>query len=336
MELAALISRFRGDLEAKYSRQMLPSHHRALASIERCRTPAAGEVLTRCADCHQLEWHACSCGHRSCPKCQNHDATRWLERQRDKLLPAPYFLVTFTLPAELRNLAWNHQRKVYDALFAAASQTIKNFGRHPKHLGADIGFTAVLHSHSRRLTYHPHLHVVVPGGGVDGKTRQWKRMRSNYLFCGSAMAMVFRGKLYCELEKRELKIPTNVPKKWVVDCRHVGRGAKALEYLSRYLYRGVISEANILAEINGQVTFRYTDWQSKVSRTETLPAADFLWRILQHVLPKGFHRVRDYGLLHHNARKKLRLIQLILGVEIQPSLPWSSVASSTVNSKRGN
>ena len=133
--------------------------------------------------------------------------------------------------------------------------------------------------------------------------------------------MVFRGKLYCELEKRELKIPTNVPKKWVVDCRHVGRGAKALEYLSRYLYRGVISEANILAEINGQVTFRYTDWQSKVSRTETLPAADFLWRILQHVLPKGFHRVRDYGLLHHNARKKLRLIQLILGVEIQPSQP---------------
>lgn len=320
MDLATLIAKYRGPLQEQYADRLLPSHRRALDAITGCRTPAAGEVLTRCTDCHHIEWHPCSCGHRSCPKCQNHDATRWLQRQRDKLLPVEYFLVTFTLPAQLRSLAWNHQRKVYDAMFAAARQTIQDFGHNRKHLGADIGCTMLFHSHSRRILYHPHLHVIVPGGGVDS-TNQWKRPRGKYLFPGSAMAIVFRGKLYHELEKRGLKIPANVPKKWVVDCRSVGRGDKALEYLSRYLYRGVISEANILFEKDGQVTFRYTDWQAQVSRTETLPGAEFLWRIIQHVLPKGFHRVRDYGLLHHSAKKKRRMIQYLLGLSTPTAPP---------------
>ncbi len=321
MELAALISKFRDALEAKYSQMLLPGHRRAMDSMTRCRTPAAGEVLTECKDCRRIEWQPVSCGHRSCPKCQNHDTTAWLDRQRDKLLPTQYFLLTFTLPAELRFLAWNHQRKVYDAMFAAVSQTLKEFGLDPKRLGADIGFTMVFHSHSRRLTHHPHLHVIVPGGGVDPRAKLWKRVRGEYLFPGSNLAAVFRGKLYHEIEARELEMPTCVPKEWIVDCRHVGRGEKALEYLSRYLYRGVISGANILFERDRLVTFRYTDWKSKVTRTETLPGADFLWRVLQHVLPKGFHRVRDYGLLHHSARKKLRLIQYLMGVKIQAHPP---------------
>ena len=321
MELAALISKFREALEAQYADWLLPSHRRAMDAITRCRTPAAGEVLSRCTDCGQYEWHPCPCGHRSCPKCQNHDTTRWLERQREKLLPVPYFLVTFTLPAELRSLAWNHQREVYDAMFRAASQTIKEFARNDKHLGVEIGFTVFLQSHSRRMTYHPHLHVVVPAGGVAIGTNQWKQSPGDYLFHQSSMASVFRGKLFRELGKRGLEIPSNVPEKWVVDCRHVGRGETALEYLSRYLYRGVISEANILFEKDGLVTFRYTDWQSKVSRTETLSGVEFLRRILQHVLPRGFHRVRDYGLLHHSARKKLRLAQYLLRVTIRPTPP---------------
>lgn len=319
MDLSALISKYRGPLEAKYSKSLLPSHRRALDAMEACRTAAAGEILSRCSQCDQLDWRPCSCGHRSCPKCQNHDATRWLERQKEKLLPVGYFLVTFTLPAQLRSLAWRHQRKVYDAMFAAASKTIKDFGHHPKWLGAGTGFTAVLHTHSRRLTYHPHLHVVVPGGGLARKTRLWKRTRGNYLCPGRALARAFRGKLYHEIERQGLKLPSRVPEEWIVDCRHVGRGDKALEYLSRYLYRGVISEANILYDRGDLVTFRFTNWLTKVTRTETLSGADFLWRVLQHVLPRGFHRVRDYGLLHHNARKLLRLIQYVLGVRIVPS-----------------
>jgi hypothetical protein len=145
------------------------------------------------------------------------------------------------------------------------SQTLKAFGLNPKHLGADIGMTAILHTHSRRLTYHPHLHVVVPGGGVDVKRGVWKRTRYRYLFNKFALAKVFRGKLLHEIDKLDLRSSTSVPKEWVVDCRHAGRGESALEYLSRYLYRGVIGESSIIADHNGQVTFRYIDGETMKS-----------------------------------------------------------------------
>jgi hypothetical protein len=321
MELATLIKTYRESFEVKYADHLLPGHRHALDAITRCRTPACGQMLARCTDCGQTEWHPCCCGHRSCPRCQNHEVSQWLERQREKLLPVDYFLVTFTLPAELRSLAWKHQRQIYAALFKAVSQTLKQFGLNPKHLGAEIGMTAVLHTHSRRLTYHPHLHVVVPGGGVDVKQGVWKRTRYRYLFNEFALAEVFRGKLLHEIDKGGLKPTTRVPKQWVVDCRHAGRGESALEYLSRYLYRGVISESSIIADDHGQVTFRYIDSQTGETCTETLPGEDFLWRVIQHVLPRGFHRVRDYGFLHHNASKTLQLIQLILQVVFEPLMP---------------
>jgi hypothetical protein len=321
MELANLIDTYREALQARYGGQLLPGHERALDAISRCRTPGAGQVLTRCADCAELHWQPCSCGHRSCPRCQNHEASQWLARQREKLLPVDYFLVTFALPAQLRELAWRHQRTVYEALFRAATQTLQQFGLNPKHLGGQMGMTAVLHTHSRRLTYHPHLHVVVPGGGIDLAERAWKRTRYRYLFNEFALAQVFRGKLLHEIAQAGLRSGERVPERWVVDCRLVGRGDTALEYLSRYLYRGVISESNLLAEHDGQVSFRYTDGQTGETRIETLPGEVLLWRVIQHVLPRGFHRVRDYGFLHHNARRTLQLLQLILHVVIRPVAP---------------
>lgn len=203
--------------------------------------------------------------------------------------------------AQLRSLAWKHQRKVYAALFRAASQTLKQFGCNPKHLGAEIGMTAILHTHSRRLTYHPHLHVVVPGGGVDRKQSVWKRTRYQYLFNEFALATVFRGKFLHEIAKVGLQSPTGTPKEWVLDCRHAGRGNSALEYLSRYLYRGMIRESNILFDRNGRVTFQYVDGETGEILTESLRGADFLWRVIQHVLPRGFHRdaVPCYAFLCH-------------------------------------
>jgi len=318
MQLAGIFRQYQQPFKAKYAKRMLPSHKKAMAAILRCRTPEAGTIHTYCATCDKSEWHACSCGHRSCPQCQNHEVSCWLDRQREKLLPVDYFLATFTLPAELRDLAWQHQRVIYDSLFKAATQTIKAFGLNPKHLGARMGMTAVLHTHNRRLAYHPHIHVVVPGGGVNIKQSQWKRTGKTYLFNAFALARVFRGKLLHEIAGAGLKLPPNMPKKWVVDCRHAGRGESALEYLSRYLYRGVVSESSILASKGGKVTFRYTDGRSKETRTEILPGEDFVWRVIQHVLPRGFHRVRDYGFLHHNARKLLHLLQLILRVVTEP------------------
>ncbi|MHB8745634.1 MAG: IS91 family transposase [Gammaproteobacteria bacterium] len=273
MELASLIQQYAATFMATHGARLLPSHRNALDALTRCRTPAAGELQVRCTDCAQLQTQALSCGHRSCPKCQNHEATQWLNRQQAKLLPVEYFMTTFTLPSELR-----------------------------------------------RLDYHPPVHVVVPGGGIDTRRRQWKKKKGKYLFNEFALAKVFRARFLAAVNTAGLALPEKLPHKWVVDCTHVGKGLPALQYLSRYLYRGVISENNIIANRDGKVTFQYTDSRSGTVGTRTLKGEDFLWLVLQHVLPKGFRRVRDYGFLHGNAKKLLSLVQLVLRVVID-SLP---------------
>ena len=316
MELATLIAQYRGALEQRHGDRLLPGHRRALAAMQRCRTPQAGQVRWACHDCSRHQDYPLSCGHRSCPKCQNQEATRWLDRQRTKLLPVDYFMVTFTLPAELRGLAWRHQTVVYRLLFDCTVSTLKDFGLNPDKLGAELGMTAVLHTHARDKTFHPHVHLIVPGGGVNRLRHCWKKLKGRYLFNEFALARVFRARMLEALQKNGLNLPENVPKKWVADCRRVGHGEPALEYLSRYLYRGVIAERDIIANRSGEVTFRYVESGTGETRTRTLPGADFLWLILQHVLPKGFRRVRDYGFLHGNAKKLLGLVQLILRVTL--------------------
>ncbi len=317
MELASVIEHYQDALYAAYGTQITPEQEHALAAIVHCRTERYGEMVLHCDSCSQQQRRFHSCGHRSCPSCQNHETTLWLQRQRQKLLPVEYFMVTFTLPYELRSLAWQHQKIVYNALIVCASSTLKDFGLNDKKLGASMGMTAVLHTHARRLNTHPHVHVVVPGGCLDRQRRQWKKMKGKYLFNEFALAKVFRARLLDTLSLAGLSIPNNVPEQWVVDCQHVGKGEPALKYLSRYLYRGVISEKNIIANQNGKVTFQYIDNQSGKMQTRTLKGEDFLWLLLQHVLPKGFRRVRDYGFLHGNAKKILMLIQWVLHVVIE-------------------
>ena len=317
VDLVSIIEQFKASFIAKYTNQLLPSHLNALHAISRCRTPDSGELRVRCTECGQTEWRPLSCGHRSCPKCQNHEASKWLDRQQAKLLPVPYFMVTFTLPYEFRPLVWHFQEKIYTMLFACTISTLKDFGLNPKHLGANMGMTAVLHTQTRRLDYHPHIHVIVPGGGVDKRRRQWKKVKGKYLFNEFALARVFRARFLEAVNQAGLKIPVGAPSKWVVNCVHVGNGLPALKYLSRYLYRGVITEKNILSCRDGQVTFRYIDSETKQTCTRTLKGEDFLWQVLQHVLPRGFRRVRDYGFLHGNAKRLLSLVQLILRVMIE-------------------
>ena len=321
MRLASILDQYHDALQAKYGLRLLPGHLRAIEAISRCRTPQAGELFVQCLGCGHATWQPLSCGHRSCPQCQNHQASLWLDRQQAKLLPVDYFMATFTLPYELRFLAWDNQKIVYNLLFACVSSTLKDFGLNPKNLGANIGLTAILHTHSRRLDYHPHIHVVVPGGGVDKARKQWKKKQDKYLFNEFALAKVFRARFLAALNEAGLSIPKSVAPKWVVDCAHVGKGITALKYLSRYLYRGVISEKNIVSNQNGQVTFKYIE--SKTGNTEyrTVKGEDFLWLVLQHVLPKGFRRVRDYGFLHGNAKKLLSLVQMVLQVLIESCAP---------------
>jgi len=316
MQLASLVHQYLVAFKAQYAAQLLPSHHRAIGAIRRCRTPDSGQMLLHCSECKGQLRHPLSCGHRSCPKCQNHEASQWLDRQKAKLLPVEYFMVTFTLPYELRALAWRHQTTLYPLLFATVASTLKDFGLNSKQLRAAMGMTAVLHTHSRRLDYHPHLHVIVPGGGVNSATRQWKKTRGKYLFNQSALAKVFRARLLAAIKAAGLALPAKLPDQWVVNCKHIGKGQPALKYLSRYLYRGVIREQDIVANHHGKVTFKYVDSRTGQTRYRTLKGEDFLWLVLQHVLPKGFRRVRDYGFLHGNAKKLLTLIQLTLKVMI--------------------
>lgn len=317
MEMSSIVEQYFESFSAKYGERALASHWKTLQAILRCRTPDSGELYVYCPDCDRGEWRPLSCGNRHCPKCQNHEASRWIDKQRAKLIPVPYFMVTFTLPYELRKLAWFNQKKVYTQFFSSIASTLKDFGMNSKKLGGEIGMTMVLHTHSRRLEYHPHIHVVVPGGAMNRKTGYWQKLKGEYLFSHKALAKVFRARFLDAIQEAGLQLPENLPGQWVVDCAHVGQGITALKYLSRYLYRGVISESSIVSSKDGLVTLRYVDSNSKRTKYRTLPGEDFLWLVLQHVLPRGFRRVRDYGFLHGNAKKLLSMIQLILQIVVE-------------------
>lgn len=318
MEMAAIVNQYFPAYMNKHSQKALPSHLKTLKAIGRCRTACSGELYVKCPECDHAEWRPMSCGNRHCPKCQNHTSSQWIDKQQMKLLPVPYFMVTFTLPDELRSLVYYHQKLTYTLLFTCVISTLKTFGYNPKHLGAEIGATMVLHTNSRRLNFHPHIHAVVPGGGVDKRMRRWKRVKTDYLFNHKALARVFRGRFLAGLREAGLSIPRNIPEKWVVGCTRAGKGIAALKYLSRYLYRGVIREKDIVANENGFITFRYIDSQTGETQYRKLKGGDFLHLIIQHVLPPGFRRVRDYGFLHGNAKKLRSLLQLILRVKVIP------------------
>ncbi|MBV1920897.1 MAG: transposase [Pseudomonadales bacterium] len=314
MELTSIINRYHDRFKKHYADRITAEQRQAVHAMLGCRAGQYGDILLHCSTCHTNQSQPKSCGHRSCQRCQNHDTTRWLDRQRKKLLPVEYFMATFTLPYELRGLTWYNQKEFYSLLFQCAISTLKDFGINDKKLGADLGMTAVLHTHSRRLDYHPHVHIIVPGGCINKKRKQWKKLHGKYLFNEFALADVFRARFLVGLKDAGFACPDNTPKQWVVDCKHVGKGLSALKYLSRYLYRGVISDKNIICDDGTYATFRYQESKSGKFKERKLKGEVFLWLVLQHVLPKGFRRVRDYGFLHGNAQQTLKLVQWILKV----------------------
>jgi hypothetical protein len=231
-------------------------------------------------------------------------------------VPAEYFLLTFTLPEELRPLAWQHQRTLYDLMIRCSWETLKTFAQNDPKLQGQAGAITVLHTHSRRLDYHPHVHVVMPAAAIDADERLWRTKTGNadksYLFNHIALAKVFRAKLLAGIREKGLELPACYPKIWRVNVKSVGSGDKALIYLGRYLYKGVIQEKDLVACQDGLVTFRYQDSKTKQMHTRTLPGSKFLWLILQHVLPKGFRRTRNFGFLHSNSKRLLELLQQLL------------------------
>lgn len=324
--LSSLIKTFEAEFLAQYRRAILPSHRKALAAMKGCRTSASPRMLVKCSDCDSQLLVPHSCGHRNCPHCQHHESQQWLERQLKKQVPADYFLLTFTLPAEFRSLAWHHQRMLYALMIQCSWETVRTFSQNDKQLQGIPGAIAVLHTHSRRLDYHPHVHLVMPAAAIDTTNRLWrtksKKGKRSYLFNHKALARVFRAKLLGAIAREGLALPASYPEQWVVDCKHVGTGEKALIYLGRYLYKGVIQEKAIIACRDGKVTFRYQNSKTRKMESRTVTGARFLWLLLQHVLPKGFRRARNFGFLHPNSKRLIGLLQYLLGLNPNRALQW--------------
>ena len=206
-------------------------------------------------------------------------------------------------------------------MIQCAWETLRSFVQNDKQLQGMAGAIAVLHTHSRKLDYHPHVHFVMPATAIDKEKKQW-RTKEGYLFSDRALAKAFRAKMLEAITNEELVLPERHPKKWVVHCKSVGTGEKALVYLGRYLYRGVIQEKDIVACENGEVTVRYQDSNTKRMVTRTVSGATFLWLLVQHVLPKRFRRTRNFGFLHPNSKRLLTVIQYLLGFNPHQALSW--------------
>jgi len=319
ISLALIAEKYQQQLIDKYGDKMQTVHRHALKQIITCHTPRAGAMLYHCDHCHLATTLFPSCGHRHCPACQHSANNDWLDLQRQKLLLVDYYLVGFTLPAQLRAFARHHQKWAYQTLFQAAKATLDSFFKKDKKLGEHSGYIAVLHTHARNLIYHPHVHFVVPAGALNKRKTLWLSKAGKYLFVADNLAIVFRAKFIELMCQAGYYMPANTPKEWMADCEYVGKGDGALTYLARYLYRSVISEQNILRLEDNKVTFQYKESASKQFKPITEPAVDFLWRVLQHVLPKGFRRARNYGFLHGNAKATLKRLQLLLKVWLPPT-----------------
>ncbi len=316
--LAEIFRQYGRAYRAKYGAGLLPSHRRAMADIEQCRTAALGGHLCYCDHCAEVHFCYHSCQNRHCPQCQHRAGQQWLARQQGRLLPVPYFFVTFTLPEELRGLARRHQKLMYDLLFRSSAAALQTLAHDPHFVGGEIGLVGVLQTWARDLSYHPHIHYLVPGGGVTD-TEQWQRARNSFLVHVKPLSKLFRGKFRAALKKTALyeQVPAEVwhaKRAWVVHCQAVGRGEATLKYLAPYIFRVAISNNRIVKVENEQVTFRYFDSKGK-RRSCTLPVLEFMRRFLQHVLPKGFKKVRYYGLFSPAKREWLNRVRLLLLIQ---------------------
>jgi Putative transposase/Transposase zinc-binding domain len=299
-----------------------------MSAIESCRTAALGGHVARCEACAHSQIAYNSCRNRHCPKCQGAAAKDWLAAREADLLPVPYFHLVFTLPAEIGDIAYQNKAVIYDALFKASSEALLTIAADPKHLGARVGITAVLHTWGSAMTHHPHVHGIVPGGGISLDGSSWVRCRPGFLLPVRVLSKLFRrlmlGKLAAAHAAGKLRFfgqharlaaaaafaaflaPLQTTR-WFVYAKRPFAGPQAvLAYLSRYTHRVAIANSRLIAADDDGVTFRYKDYRRNGQeryRAMTLVPGEFIRRFLLHVLPKGFHRIRHYGLLASAARQ---------------------------------
>ena len=327
----------------------LPGHHRkVMRAIENCRTPELGGVVEFCDHCHHTHTRYRSCRDGHCPKCQGAARLQWLQQRKAELLPTTYFHVVFTLPEAIDAIALQNQKTVYEILFRAASQTLLTIAADPQHLGAQIGFFSVLHTWGQNLHFHPHLHCVVPGGGLSSDHQRWISAPSTTFFLPVyVLSALFRRLVLQALEKAygqgklqfcgQLQPLADAPAfaahleplrqiGWVVYAQPPFAGPQyVLEYLSRYTHRVAISNRRLRSMADGQVSFEYKDYRDGETKIMTLAVDEFIRRFLQHIVPAGFQRIRYYGFLANcHRRRQIECCREILATPASQLLPTLS------------
>lgn len=296
----------------RFGEAMPAVHRRALDLLRACRTGELGTATWWCESCQTSHVTNGSCGNRHCPLCQHPKTERWVSRQLERLLPCPYFLVTFTVPQEIRSFIRSNQKLCYSAMFASAESALKKLGSEARYIGSrEMGFIGVLHTWGDLLQFHPHIHFLVPAGGV-AKDGSWLKARTEFLMPVKALSKIYRAKFRDAMKAAEAydAIPPCVwTKGWNTNIQSVGTGVNAVRYVGRYIFRVAISNSRIVSCVNRRVGFTYegTDGHTK---TCSLDVIEFIRRFLQHVLPKGFVKVRHYGFLSHNSRRSIEEMRL--------------------------
>jgi hypothetical protein len=334
IEVAEVFRRFAADYLSAHGGSMLASHQRAITDILACRTEALGGHLWRCDQCSAEVFSYHSCKNRSCPKCHTDQTERWLDARKVEMLPTPYFHVTITVPEELRNVLRANQRDGYALLMKAAGEAIIELARDQRHVGATVGVLAVLHTWTQQLLYHPHVHCLVTGGGVSENGDHWHPARNAFLVPVKALAKLVRGKLRAAFEKRrpDLVLPKAAwSKPWVVHCTAWGEGEQAvLDYLARYVFRVAITNSRIVGLDEEAVTIRHRPHKSNRCRMSRIPGHEFMRRFLQHVLPKGLHKIRYFGLWHPARRNHAARARLLLLLERPAALSPVTRSAETI------
>jgi hypothetical protein len=311
-------------------------HRKTIKAIINCRSGEYGSVFYQCEACGQKHRVERSCGNRHCPQCQFHKSRRWLADQLNKTLPVPHFMLTFTVPALIRPFCRSNQQKAYSAMFKASSEAIKLIAKDQRFVGAELsGFTGVLHTWGRLLPYHPHIHYIVPAGGLSKSRNLWVSARNTFYLPVKALSKIYRAKFKDELKKHQLLDVINPAvwkAPWIVNCQPVGKPEASLKYLAPYVFRVAISDSRILEVKDRLVTFSFKKTGSSRFRKTTIDVMEFIRRFIQHVLPCGFMKVRHYGFMNpncaidHDSLYKiviagLKDLALLLGDPEKPSTP---------------
>ena len=317
-DIADIVSRFSKDYITQFGSVMLPSQKKAIFDIATCQTVARGGRRFRCDDCDHSFWVWHGCRNRCCPKCHGGQIARWLANREVEMLPCPYFHLVATVPEELRPVFLKHQKFMYGLLLNIVSKELITLAREERFVGATPAVLAVLHTWNGRLGFHPHVHLLISGGGVTDSGLEWREANASFLVPVKRLSKQIAKSLRKAIEKQRPELLNEIPDKawkanWCSFCVPYGRGEKAvLNYLSRYVFRMAVTNHRIVEVTETEVTFQYKDRKANTMLTETVSGVEFLRRFLIHVLPKGFHKVRYYGLWHPSKRSVQMAARVLL------------------------